>query len=169
MLSYRVSWFEESRPSAYPPLALATITNHDLPTIAGVWSGADLEEQQRVQPAIKVASAHALRRRLKDLTKKDDDATVEAVIEAAYGELAEAPSMIVLATLEDALEVRARPNIPGTTRERPNWSTSLPLPIEDLQRAELPDRIARTFAERRAPAKGAAGRLAKEQTQRGPG
>ncbi|MDP9234108.1 MAG: 4-alpha-glucanotransferase, partial [Actinomycetota bacterium] len=40
MLSYRVMWFEEAAPSSYPQLSLATVTNHDLPTIAGVWTGA---------------------------------------------------------------------------------------------------------------------------------
>jgi 4-alpha-glucanotransferase len=148
MLSYQVLWFEDGRPSTYPPLSLATVTNHDLPTIAGVWSGADLEEQQRVQSSINMSDAPALRRRLKDLASVDDDATVDTVIEATYGELAEAPSMIVLATLEDALGVRARPNIPGTTTERINWSKGLPLPIEELQYAGLPDRIAHKLARR---------------------
>jgi 4-alpha-glucanotransferase len=149
MLSYRVSWFEEGRPSTYPQLSLATITNHDLPTIAGVWSGSDFEEQQLVQPATDVAGAHSLHTRLKDLTKKDNDAGVDDVIEAAYAELAEAPSKIVLGTLEDALGVRARPNIPGTTTERPNWSKSLPLPIEELQHAGLPARIAHKLTQGR--------------------
>ena len=46
--------------------------------------------------------------------------------------LAGAPSMLVAATLEDALALRRRPNLPGTTDERPNWSPSLPLPLADV-------------------------------------
>ena len=34
-------WFEEGPPLNYPQRSLATITNHDLPTIAGVWTGRD--------------------------------------------------------------------------------------------------------------------------------
>jgi 4-alpha-glucanotransferase len=41
--------------------------------------------------------------------------------------------MIATATLEDALGVEERPNMPGTTTERPNWSVALPLPLEDVE------------------------------------
>jgi 4-alpha-glucanotransferase len=41
--------------------------------------------------------------------------------------------MIATATLEDALGVKERPNVPGTTTERPNWSVALPLPLEDIE------------------------------------
>ncbi len=41
ILSYRLLWFETHLPSRYPELALAAVTTHDLPTIAGLWSGTD--------------------------------------------------------------------------------------------------------------------------------
>jgi 4-alpha-glucanotransferase len=34
--------------------------------------------------------------------------------------------------LEDALGAGDRPNVPGTTSERPNWSLPLPVPLDDL-------------------------------------
>ena len=45
MLSYRLLWFERTPPK-YPDRALAAVTTHDLPTIAGLWTGADLEDQR---------------------------------------------------------------------------------------------------------------------------
>ena len=40
---------------------------------------------------------------------------------------------LVAATLEDALGVEERPNLPGTVApQRHNWSIALPVPIEDL-------------------------------------
>jgi 4-alpha-glucanotransferase len=39
---------------------------------------------------------------------------------------------VALATLEDVCEVETRPNVPGTTDERPNWSLALPLLLEEL-------------------------------------
>jgi 4-alpha-glucanotransferase len=36
ILSYRLVWFEEHPPETYPELALAAVSTHDLPTIAGV-------------------------------------------------------------------------------------------------------------------------------------
>jgi 4-alpha-glucanotransferase len=40
--------------------------------------------------------------------------------------------MLVAATVEDALESADRPNVPGTTTQRPNWSLPLPVPLDDL-------------------------------------
>ena len=37
-------WFEDDPPEHYPAEALAMVTTHDLPTIAGVWTGADEAE-----------------------------------------------------------------------------------------------------------------------------
>ena len=42
LLSYRLAWFEAKPPEGYPAQALAALTTHDLPTAAGVWTGADL-------------------------------------------------------------------------------------------------------------------------------
>src|SRR5207244_3796809 len=43
VLSYRVVLFEPNPPAQYPELALAAVTTHDLPTLAGIWTGADLQ------------------------------------------------------------------------------------------------------------------------------
>ena len=40
MLSYKLLWFQEEPPSQYPYLSLAAANNHDLPTTAGLWTGA---------------------------------------------------------------------------------------------------------------------------------
>ncbi len=42
MLSYRLLYFEPHDPPAYPELALSSVTTHDLPTIAGLWTGFDV-------------------------------------------------------------------------------------------------------------------------------
>ena len=53
-----------------------------------------------------------------------------------------APSLIRLATLEDALAVERRPNVPGTVDERPNWRLPLPKPLELLVHDPLVRRVA---------------------------
>jgi 4-alpha-glucanotransferase len=53
-------------------------------------------------------------------------------VAALYGFLARTPSMLVAATLEDAVEAHDRPNVPGTIDQRPNWSLPLPVPLDDL-------------------------------------
>ena len=71
-----------------------------------------------------------------------DDAPAAEVVERAYRLLARAPSMILTATFEDALGVEERPNQPGTTGERPNWSLALPLLLEEIEEHPGPKRIA---------------------------
>ena len=118
VLSYRLAWFEDRPPADYPRAALAAVTTHDLPTIAGVWSGKDGGPMR--EPLVALTGA------------EDPSLPVKEVVRRAYAALAEAPSTIVSATLEDALAVEDRPNVPGTTTERPNWSIALPQPIEAL-------------------------------------
>jgi 4-alpha-glucanotransferase len=63
---------------------------------------------------------------------------------AVHRRLAEAPSVLVAATLEDALGVGERPNLPGTTgARRANWSLALPEALEEIESDSRP----RAFAE----------------------
>jgi 4-alpha-glucanotransferase len=77
-----------------------------------------------------------------------DDAPVEVVIEQAYRLLGQAPCAIVTATLDDALAVEKRPNMPGTMGEVPNWSLALPVPLEEFGTLPLPGAISAAFSER---------------------
>jgi 4-alpha-glucanotransferase len=80
--------------------------------------------------------------RLSAMTGSTDETPVEEVITRTYELLAQAPSAIVTATLEDALAVQERPNIPGTTET--SWSLALPESLEALETSPL----ARAIGER---------------------
>ncbi len=67
---------------------------------------------------------------------------------ATHRALAQAPSRILLATLDDAVAVPERPNVPGTVREWPNWSLALPQPLEEIETMDLPRRLADALARR---------------------
>jgi 4-alpha-glucanotransferase len=140
-------WFEPRPPQEYPELAMASVTTHDLPTITGLWSGAD-EAAQRTIGLTVGDEMQRLRKHLGDLLKLRDDDSMDDVIEQAYRRLAEAPSRIVTATLEDAQAVAERPNMPGTIDQWPNWSLALPQDIETMIGSELPSRIARALNDR---------------------
>jgi 4-alpha-glucanotransferase len=131
ILSYRLLWFESDPPARYPELALAAVTTHDLPTIAGLWSGADLRAQRELGLEPNEEGTLKIAERLSAMTGIDDETAVEEVITRTYELLAQAPSAIVTATLEDALAVEERPNIPGTTET--SWSLALPESLEALQ------------------------------------
>jgi 4-alpha-glucanotransferase len=143
MLSYRVLWFEDDLPASYPRSALAAVTNHDLPTVAGMWTGADVAEQRDLGVEVDEASAGQMKERLQRVTDASDDSEVDDVIHEAHRGLASAPSMITIATLDDALGATRRPNIPGTgDDDRPNWSIPLPEPIDRIRENELAQRVA---------------------------
>ena len=142
ILSYRLLWFESDPPARYPELALAAVTTHDLPTVAGLWSGADLKAQRELGLEPNEEGTLKIAERLSAMTGITDETPVEEVITRTYELLAQAPSAIVTATLEDALAVEQRPNIPGTTET--SWSLALPESLETLETSPL----ARAIGER---------------------
>jgi 4-alpha-glucanotransferase len=146
ILSYRVLWFESGPPESYPGLALASATTHDLPTIPGIWTGSDVAAQQRLGFEPDAGTFTELRRRLSSLSGVPEGGPVEAVVEGTYAALGRAPSAIVTATLEDALAVEERPNMPGTFGTWPNWSLALPAPLEEIEHGPLPLAVARALA-----------------------
>lgn len=148
ILSCRILWFEDDDPASYPELALAAVTNHDLPTIAGMWTGSDLETQKELGMSPDEAADARVKLRAQRLTGLDDDAPVDDVVQRLYAALARAPSALLAATLEDALGVADRPNYPGTTSER-NWSVALPLSIEEMTQEVRITNLARHLTSKR--------------------
>jgi 4-alpha-glucanotransferase len=140
VLSYRLLWFENEPPPKYPELALAAVTTHDLPTIAGLWNGSDLEAQRQLGLQPNEEGTRQIRERLGSMTGVADETPVEEVITRTHGLLAQAPSAIVVATLEDASAVQERPNVPGTTEQ--SWVLALPAPLETLKSHPLAHAIA---------------------------
>jgi 4-alpha-glucanotransferase len=142
VLSYRLVWFEEKPPAQYPHQALAAVTTHDLPTIAGLWTGSDLADQQAIGMEPNEEGTRQLRERLKHVAGVSDDAPVSEVVAATYDALAQAPCMLLTAGLDDALGVQKRPNMPGTTDQWPNWRIPLPMPLEEVETAPGPRAVA---------------------------
>jgi 4-alpha-glucanotransferase len=143
-------WFEPSPPRDYPELALAAVSNHDLPTVPGIWTGADLVDQERAGVRPNYEFADAVRGKLVSATGAGEGDAVEEVVAGAYRWLAEAPSALLAATLEDALAVPERPNLPGTVSARPNWSLALPYSLEEIEEHPGPRRVAEILGARNA-------------------
>jgi len=148
ILSTRLLCFEARPPAQLPEMALAAYSTHDLPTIAGLWTGAELRAQEALGAHGNPAGARELQQGLRALTDLPPETPADQVIEAVYRRLAEAPSAILTATLDDAFAAEERPNVPGTITEWPNWSIALPGFLEALEAASLPRRIAQALARR---------------------
>lgn len=142
VLSYKIFWFEPQRPPAWPSQALAAVTTHDLPTVAGVWTGFDAEAQRRAGLPLNEEGSAAMGRRLAEWTGSDDGRPLPDVIEASYAALAEAPCALRAAVLDDALAVEERPNMPGTIDQWPNWCLALPASLEQIEQNALAAAIA---------------------------
>jgi 4-alpha-glucanotransferase len=151
VLSYKVMWFEEEPPATYQTNALAAITTHDLPTVAGLWTGADLAEQQALGLKPNVEGTKESRENLKRIAGLTEESPIEDVVLHAYKALAKAPSVVIIAALEDALKLEKRPNLPGTLPDkRANWSMPLPESLDELQHDPYMRKLAEVIRTTRA-------------------
>ncbi|WP_122818973.1 4-alpha-glucanotransferase [Nocardioides pantholopis] len=144
ILSYKVLWFEDEDPAEWPEGALAAVTTHDLPTVAGLWTGSDVTDQLEATDMAE-DDVRAGREDLLVRLRRDGlaaDAEVPEAVEAAYRQLARAPSLLLSVALEDAVAEERRPNVPGTV-ERENWRIPLAVPLEELVADPRAERLAR--------------------------
>jgi 4-alpha-glucanotransferase len=140
--SYQVMLFERSKrgeflpPESYREDALVTFATHDLPTYAGWWGAHDIEVRRSLGLAVgeppqqRKAAFAALRRALGlSIGGQPEFAAVAHF-------LAQAPSRLFVAPIEDLLGVRDQVNLPGTTDIHPNWRQRLPVALEHLAQHE---------------------------------
>jgi glycogen operon protein len=127
-------------PERYPARALACVSTHDLPPVAGWWEGADIAERRDIGLIDAAAAEQARRDRAVEkaaLLAALSEAGVEAdfsldgpctpeLAAAIYGFVAAADSRLLMVQMEDLAGERVGVNLPGTDRERPNWRLRLP-------------------------------------------
>lgn len=154
MLGMRVLWFERAADQGfigaadYDAQAVAMTGTHDTATVAGWWSGRDLEWAEALGrlPADATPEEAALRRAwdrgLLWATFTHDSVPRPApddpmpVVKAALAHIGRTPCTLAIAPLEDLLAEREQPNLPGTITEHPNWRRRL-----DGRLTELLDEI----------------------------
>jgi len=129
----------------FPELAVGTSSTHDQVTVAGLLTGADVDELNRIGKNADFTQIANTRRGLAELAGIDPDKPIEEITErdvhaavlARYLMLANAPSRVVLVSLDDAAMVRERPNMPGTIDVYPNWRLALPQPADEVMDSKL--------------------------------
>lgn len=148
LLGYRLFFFERGKqgffsPEEWPAPALACIGSHDTATLAGWWSGHDLDVRQVIEPLD--AESHLRQQRERDEEREQVRAFIRehlgreigksftpALAVAIHTLVARTPSRLMAVQLEDLLGLEEQPNLPGTTAEHPNWRRRLPIPLEEL-------------------------------------
>lgn len=140
ILSYRVLFFERDGPSfrppsAYPAKAVACVATHDLPTLKGWWSGADLALEQVLGRAV-AEDASKLRAEdratLAGLVGQSPDELTPELTADIHSYLASSPACLVLAQLEDLAGEIEPVNVPGTEMEYPNWRRRIDGDVDHL-------------------------------------
>jgi 4-alpha-glucanotransferase len=114
MLGTKVWWFDP-HPEQWPRDNLATVTTHDLPTVAGVWT--DTDGSAEMLADLRTATADA------------DDMNAAAV--ALHAQVAAGGCRLTLAALDDLAGCVERPNLPGTVGGA-NWRRRMPAASEQI-------------------------------------
>lgn len=137
--SYQVMLFERtadgafSPPGSYREQALVTFATHDLPTFAAWREQRDLALKQAL--AIDPGESSEQRGRALDALRRSIGQhgieTMEFALVARH--LADAPSRLLVISLEDVLHLDDQINVPGTVNEYPNWRHRLPVDLEDFR------------------------------------
>jgi 4-alpha-glucanotransferase len=157
ILSYRLLYFEQANgrfrgPQEYPRDALVSATTHDLPTLAGFWTGKDIDARREAgllpdetayqgMRADRAREKQKLLDRLHDLKllpdwfPRDQAQVPELTGElhhAVVGFLASTPSKLMVLNQEDLLKQVEQQNLPGSTAEYPNWRRKMKCTLEEL-------------------------------------
>jgi 4-alpha-glucanotransferase len=158
IFSYRLFYFEREmqgnfkEPESYPSYALAAVSTHDLPTLAGFWTAQDIALRHRLGMFPTEDQFHtALETRKNDKQQiiqrlvtsgfLTEELTHAAEIDtelppqihhAIIGFLFSTPAKLVLLSQEDLFKDARQQNLPGTVAENPNWSTKMSYSLEEL-------------------------------------
>ena len=152
LMGIGVLWFEREEkrfmpPQTWPAQAIATTSTHDLPTVAGWWSGRDIGWRTQLDlltPGTTEAETRSERDQDRSLLwrallaadcvsgEQPDAAHPEAVVDGAAAFIAQTPAPLALLPVEDLLGLEEQPNLPGTVAIHPNWQRRLPATADSL-------------------------------------
>ncbi len=156
---YKVLLFEKEgdgsfrRPENYVPRSIATVTTHDLPTLLGFWSESDLQLRdeldlfpdevirQRVYAERAEDKQHLLNALELQGLRPSSPASAEepfdeALALAVHSYLARSAAGLTALQIEDLIGTAEPVNVPGTSRQYPNWRRKLHLTVEEVFESE---------------------------------
>ncbi|WP_051581216.1 4-alpha-glucanotransferase [Pseudonocardia acaciae] len=156
MLGCAVAWFARDDhddkllpPAAWPERAAASLSTHDLPTVAGFLRADHVRTRAHLGILTDPDSAHAHAahertewvqhlRESGDLSGRVADSVSPEPSEwditlAMHRMLASTPCRLRLISPYDVLGEPRQPNLPGTVDEYPNWRLPLPSTLDELR------------------------------------
>lgn len=163
LLSYHPFLFERKEdgafaaPADYPQQALVCASTHDLPTLAGLWKGVDIDTRANLdllgsasqRDSALITRAQDRARLLMALDHEQllpDGASMHPValpeltlpfVMAIHAYLARTPSQILIVQPEDMLGMEEQANLPASLdHQHPNWRRRLTLDLEEWPQDE---------------------------------
>jgi 4-alpha-glucanotransferase len=143
-----VLWFQRDGVAFMPPQvwrrdAVAMTSTHDLPTVAGWWTGADivtrdalgLVADKKAETRQRTRDRAALWKAFGRARVVEPDASMpqaRAAVDAAIAFTAQSPAPLALIPIEDVLGLSEQPNLPGTIDQHPNWRRRLDRPADEV-------------------------------------
>ncbi|HVV08555.1 4-alpha-glucanotransferase [Amycolatopsis sp.] len=145
VLSSAVLWFQRDYdtpghpfvpPREWDAEAMASITTHDLPTVAGWLS----DEHVRIRDELGLLSGPAEQEY--EAAAQEREALIDFLtrqgiphddmVAALHALLASAASRLLLTAPADVVGQRRQPNLPGTVEQYPNWRIPLPVTVDEF-------------------------------------
>ncbi|WP_375262118.1 4-alpha-glucanotransferase [Palleronia sp.] len=140
ILGCRVAQFERqwekgdtafSPAEAYARGALTSWGSHDLPTWEGWKQGREIDWRVTVGDMDEAAATEAHAQRKAEVAAFCD-LIGGKTLDDLHAFLAETPSRLVVAQIEDLLGRVEQPNLPGTVHQHPNWRRRAEVPAEQI-------------------------------------
>ena len=171
IFSYRLFYFERDQGGnllnhwEYPQPALVSVSTHDLPTLAGFWSGGDIDtrrdigitdskEEEAFREDRTTHKAKIIEKLVQEGFLPPAPIAHEAWIQpfpteelhaSVLKHLLHTPSTLVMINQEDVLLDRRQQNFPGTTWQNPNWVTKMLYTVEELKTHPEATRLSEKF------------------------
>jgi 4-alpha-glucanotransferase len=161
IFSYRLLYFEKEEdgnlksPKTYPELALASISTHDLPPLAGFWSMKDIVVRRELGLFLDEGQFQkAMRNRINEkrrmvdrlqnlgylsqeealtLQAQEEPVLTEELHRAALSFLVSTQAKLAVLNQEDLFREIEQLNLHGTVIEYPNWSKKMRYSLEELR------------------------------------
>jgi 4-alpha-glucanotransferase len=173
IFSYRLFYFEKdqggylNRPQAYPESALASISTHDLPPLAGFWAMEDIHlrkslglfaEEDQFSQAIagRIVEKRRIVDRLQelgylsdeegqDLQAQEEPVLTDGLVRAVFSFLLSTRAKLTVLSQEDLFLEKKQFNLPSTTNEYPNWSRKMRYSLEEVREHPEARKLASRF------------------------
>jgi 4-alpha-glucanotransferase len=152
ILGIRLLWFERHDdgsfrlPGEYPAHASVSTTTHDLATLAGFFSGRDIEARKAAGLIDEAAFEEQWAGRHREIERMNQALNAAGFAGDPLGFVLSTPCSLAVVNQEDLTGETNQQNLPASTWQYPNWRHKMKVAVEDLAgiEHELGRRIAQS-------------------------